>query len=587
MKCALMNDSSFILPPSSLLHEAPRCRAALLALLMFLFALMALHLVNASTDDAFITFRYAENQATGEGLVFNTGERVEGYSNFLFAQILSLLVLSGLTGFPHGLLVWSKAVGLLSGLLCVIVVYKATRLNRKNSSSPILLACLAPILLCTSPQFVAWTVGGLETSFCALLVATGQYLNMRVLLSRENGKATPAALFGLSAFFFLLASLTRPEIPILFAAAFLTTLIYLIRRRHKVRALLPGAATYSVPFAGFIVWRYIYYGDIFPNTFYAKTTGGGQAQFWGGLEYFGFGVSTILGPFLLLCLLPLFMHARGRKSKVQSEVLSVGIDSRLRKGPVPGQGQTTQSSSSGFREGYWFLLWQTVAMSAFIIYSGGDWMGSYRLFMPIVPALVLMAQHGALTLWERFGVSERCGILRQRLSAAMIITIVSLFAYHTADVMLVAKKPSGFAVRDVLNREYYRVAKMMRERIRPDATVALGEAGLIPYYSRLSVIDMRGLTDRYIARLKGKAHAKFEPMYIFRRKPDYLLLLDVTGQTWTEHNYQNMLLDHEVLNDDYTLYEGKGMFDLFRKYRFFLYSRQDAPSSWAPGQPQP
>ncbi len=544
----------------------------LVTFLILLFALMALHLVNASTDDAFITFRYAENQATGEGLVFNTGERVEGYSNFLFAQILSLLVLSGLTGFPHGLLVWSKAVGLLSGLLCVIVVYKATRLHRENSSSPILLACLAPILLCTSPQFVAWTVGGLETSFCALLVATGQYLNMRVFLSPENGKATPAALYGLSAFFFLLASLTRPEIPILFAAAFLTTLIYLIRRRVKITTLLPGVATYSLPYAGFIVWRYIYYGDIFPNTFYAKATGGGEAQFWGGLEYFGFGISTILGPFLLLCLLPLFMHARGRKSKGQSP-----------KSRIEGRGGLGHKG----KDGYWFLLWQTVAMSAFIIYSGGDWMGSYRLFMPIVPALVLMAQRGALTLWERFGVSERRGVLRQRLSAAMIITIVSLFAYHTADVMLVAKKPSGFAVRDVLNREYYRVAKMMRERIRPDATVALGEAGLIPYYSRLSVIDMRGLTDRYIARLKGKAHAKFEPMYIFRRKPDYLLLVDVTGQTWTEHNYQNMLLDHEVLNDDYRLVRGEGMLDLFHKYRFFLYSRRDAPSSWELGQAQP
>ena len=240
-----------------------------------------------------------------------------------------------------------------------------------------------------------------------------------------------------------------------------------------------------------------------------------------------------------------------------------------------------------WRDGYWFLLWQLVAMSAFIIYSGGDWMGSYRLFMPIMPALVVMAQYGALTLWERFGVSERRGVLRQRLSVAMIITIAGLFAYHTADVMLAAKKPSGFAVRDLLNREYYRVAEMMRERIRPDATVALGEAGLIPYYSKLGVIDMRGLTDRYIARLKGEAHAKFEPMYIFRRKPDYLLLVDVTGRTWTEHNYENMLLDHEVLNDDYRLVGGEGMFDLFHKYRFFLYSRRDALSSWEPGQLQP
>ena len=34
------------------------------------------------TDDAFISFRYVRNLLEGHGLVFNPGERVEGYSNF-------------------------------------------------------------------------------------------------------------------------------------------------------------------------------------------------------------------------------------------------------------------------------------------------------------------------------------------------------------------------------------------------------------------------------------------------------------------------------------------------------------------------
>src|SRR5208337_3877077 len=35
-------------------------------------------------DDAYISYRYTENLVRGEGLVFNHGERVEGYSNFLY-----------------------------------------------------------------------------------------------------------------------------------------------------------------------------------------------------------------------------------------------------------------------------------------------------------------------------------------------------------------------------------------------------------------------------------------------------------------------------------------------------------------------
>src|SRR6185436_4524317 len=37
-----------------------------------------------TTDDAFISFRYARNLVDGLGLVFNAGERVEGFSNLLW-----------------------------------------------------------------------------------------------------------------------------------------------------------------------------------------------------------------------------------------------------------------------------------------------------------------------------------------------------------------------------------------------------------------------------------------------------------------------------------------------------------------------
>ncbi|MCY3959730.1 MAG: hypothetical protein OXG65_15775, partial [Chloroflexi bacterium] len=36
------------------------------------------------SDDAFISFRYVRNLLEGHGLVFNPGEYVEGYTNFLW-----------------------------------------------------------------------------------------------------------------------------------------------------------------------------------------------------------------------------------------------------------------------------------------------------------------------------------------------------------------------------------------------------------------------------------------------------------------------------------------------------------------------
>ncbi len=42
-------------------------------------------------DDAYISFQYAKNWASGNGVVFNPGERVEGYTNFLWVALLAPL----------------------------------------------------------------------------------------------------------------------------------------------------------------------------------------------------------------------------------------------------------------------------------------------------------------------------------------------------------------------------------------------------------------------------------------------------------------------------------------------------------------
>src|SRR5512143_2619799 len=41
-----------------------------------------------AVDDAYISFRYAQNAILGHGLVFNPGERVEGFTNFLWTAMM-------------------------------------------------------------------------------------------------------------------------------------------------------------------------------------------------------------------------------------------------------------------------------------------------------------------------------------------------------------------------------------------------------------------------------------------------------------------------------------------------------------------
>lgn len=67
-------------------HSVTQGRLALLAA----FALHALSFVGWFIDDAFITMRYGHNLASGHGMVFNLGERVEGYTDFTWVLLAAL-----------------------------------------------------------------------------------------------------------------------------------------------------------------------------------------------------------------------------------------------------------------------------------------------------------------------------------------------------------------------------------------------------------------------------------------------------------------------------------------------------------------
>ena len=70
-------------------------------------------------DDAYISFRYADNLVHGLGLVWNPGERVEGYTNFLWVLIIA-------TGLKLGLSapVVAVTVGLLLFPLGLFLLYQ-------------------------------------------------------------------------------------------------------------------------------------------------------------------------------------------------------------------------------------------------------------------------------------------------------------------------------------------------------------------------------------------------------------------------------------------------------------------------------
>src|SRR5687768_4498707 len=94
--------------PSTTPSPPRRSTVAAAIAVIAVIAAGALHIayLRFQYDDAYITYRYADHLARGLGLVFNAGERVEGYSNFLWTVVLAAVIGAG--GDPE---TWAPALG--------------------------------------------------------------------------------------------------------------------------------------------------------------------------------------------------------------------------------------------------------------------------------------------------------------------------------------------------------------------------------------------------------------------------------------------------------------------------------------------
>ncbi|MDE0004189.1 MAG: hypothetical protein OXQ29_15985, partial [Rhodospirillaceae bacterium] len=213
-------------------------------------------------DDAFISFRYVRNLLEGHGLVFNPGERVEGYSNFLW--VLELSVLWGLFGLRPELSAPWLSVACTVGTIAAVLWWAARTPGLEHRR---LLAWIAIGLLCSSATFAAWTsAGGLETrQFTLFVVLAVVCLTVRC----DSRWGLLAASCSLAA-----ASYTRPEGPLLAVCCIAWFILQRVVARRSLRLDLGELVWLVAPFvvlvAAHSVFRYGYYGEWLPNTYYAK-----------------------------------------------------------------------------------------------------------------------------------------------------------------------------------------------------------------------------------------------------------------------------------------------------------------------------
>ena len=195
-------------------------------------------------DDAFITFRYAENLAAGNGFVYNLGERVMGTTSPLWGLVL--------TPFAWLRVPLTGAAPILNTLLdCAVVLLVLLYCRRRDWMLP---GVLFAVMFAGDPNMVRIPVGGMETSLLLVLCVAA-------LMLFENGRRVPAAVVVAICYFL------RPE-----ALLLLALLLVLVARERRWRelTLMVGLSVLTVGIPVGLIWAY--YGGPVAHSVIAKST---------------------------------------------------------------------------------------------------------------------------------------------------------------------------------------------------------------------------------------------------------------------------------------------------------------------------
>jgi hypothetical protein len=400
------------------------------------------------SDDSYITFRYARHVAQGLGPVWNPGERVEGYTSPLWLALMALSLKLGVA--PE---LSAPVGGIASGIVTLILVWRYCRATCRGRT----VALLVVLALCANRTFTAWCTGGLETMLFTLLVSAAM-----MEFAREHGRAGPALP---SAFLYALAILTRPEGALFATVAGTVVGIRAIRKHVSWRRALVWLAPLALLVGGHEIWRLWYYGELLPNTFYAKVGGlwlEQAARYFRLIhEDYGFGY-----------FLPILVAA---------PILQPRFDVR-------------------------FFFAAIALHLVYVAAIGGDRF-EFRFVVPVMPLSFLIfadGLHGAAALLRRW-------LSRRAVTAGAVAVGIAFLACLITGSRRAESKLTRHEVESIAGMRTYarrraaegRFLRRLVEQgsLRPETVLAVGGAGALPYYSQLPVVDRRGLNDHYIARL--------------------------------------------------------------------------------------
>ena len=494
-------------------------------------------------DDAMVSMRYAWNLAHGSGLVWNAGEKVEGYTN-----LLQTLIMSGFALFldkAYAVLavqVLGAAVMVLNGLLAVLVSRHIGLGRQEAHRSTFELLALVGVLWYYPLAY--WSVMGMETGLMTGLILLGVLLAFRVA-----EKGDPLELIALS-FVLGLAFLARPDSVVVSVVILAYGLLAFAKVNPGRRALgigLVAVLLFVLLPIGQIIFRSSYYGSFWPNTYYLKVEGFPLTQRirngWAFMAPFFkenwfflilaalalvhvpskerllllvagailIAYQILIGgdawrlwrmvspgmPLLLLLFVAEFLTlARAAAETFKAQVTNRRLEGRsaITDGLRPRQGDGRRSRALAAALGTAALVFSILGLGLAVTNRDNQLMGVGQRATLIWGALLLLAI-AFLALW-RAARKPAPSMMASCLCLAFFVALGSLNARFLPE-MLSLNPP--YQVDE--NKANVDTAIALLNTTTGDASVGVIWAGTIPFYSGRYAIDFLGKTDPHIAHL--------------------------------------------------------------------------------------
>ncbi len=435
-----------------------------------------------NVDDAYISFRYGKNMMSGDGLVYNKGEYVEGYTNFLWT-----VVTAPFTKIESiDISIFATSFGIIFSVINLLLLSFISRQFTESFPRYSTYLFLLPSLLIALDNTMAfWAIGGMEFPIYIFFILGIIYNYFRL---NDSPKHTSYLII-----FLILCTLTRPEGNMIFVITLFHMMLFRKRLNEFKPVVIKIILSYVLFCAAYYGFKYFYYGQILPNTFYAK-----------GVT--DLSMNLILGvKYVIMCI--------GFRIYILIFIFFIPFREAFRN----------------FRLSY-LILFSFIYVS-YIIGVGGDWMYANRFFVPIIPILYLLSVVGLIyfikKITEYFSNKKTFSELklRNRFRIFVICLCVALFSISLSNLeykrLILEEDNANF------ERQWSRFGQWLKINCPQNTIIAVGPAGKIPYYSELYTVDMWGLNDEHISRLKSTrlqaGHKKFDFEYVLSRKPEFII----------------------------------------------------------------